>query len=346
MLVAGLWDAWEEIMRHNIAAMKARDVKTVVTSCPACWLVWNTFYPQWAEKLGIDFPFESKHYSEILTDQIHAGIFKLDQRVDMRVTWHDSCHMGRAGKIYEAPRQLIQAIPGIEFVEMEHNRENAHCCGSVLSLVADPPVAKRIGDVRLREAEDVGAEAVVAACPCCEVQLRVTAEKTGRELPIVDLAHLACDAAGIEHADSTPYALEMWAVFEAMINLLKPEPMAGFMASLLPEMIEAMPGPFRVMMKWMKGTRPSVRDAMLVMMRPMMPALFPVLMPGMMPKVMPDMLAAVDKRIPMPQHMQEQMPDLMPAAMESLLPKMLPEVIPHFMPLMEAYLKGEPMNGD
>jgi hypothetical protein len=240
---------------------------------------------------------------------------------------------------------LLQAIPGIELVEMEHNRQHAHCCGSVLSLVADPDVGERVGDVRLQEAEDAGAEAVVAACPCCEVQFRVTADKTGRDLPILDLAHLTCDGAGIEHPDSTPYALEMWAVFEAMIRLLKPEEMAGFMAGLLPEMIDAMPGPFPAMMKMIKSSPPPVRNAMVAMMKPMMPALFPRLMPGMMPKVMPDMLAAVDRHIAMPEHMQEQMPDLMPAAMESLLPKMLPLIIPHFMPKMEAYLKDQLPNG-
>jgi Fe-S oxidoreductase/FAD/FMN-containing dehydrogenase len=345
MLVAGLWDAWEEILRHNVAAMKARGVKTVITSCPACWLVWHTLYPEWAKKLGIDYPFEAKHYSEVLAEKIEAGIFQLDREVKMKVTWHDSCHMGRAGNIYEAPRKLIQSVPGIEFVEMEHNRQQAHCCGSVLSLVADPDVGERVGDVRLREAEATGAEAVVAACPCCEVQLRVTAEKTGRDLPIIDLAHLACDAAGIEHPDSTPYALEMWAVFEAMIRLLKPEAMAAFMADLLPEMIEAMPGPFPAMMKMVKGSPEPVRGAMVAMMKPMMPFLFPRLMPGMMPKVMPAMLAAVEERIPMPEEMREQMPDLMPPAMENLMPKMLPLVIPYFMPRMEAYLKGEPMNG-
>jgi Fe-S oxidoreductase/FAD/FMN-containing dehydrogenase len=345
MLVAGLWDAWEEILRHNVAAMKARGVKTVITSCPACWLVWHTLYPEWAKKLGIEYPFEAKHYAEILAEKIEAGIFHLDREVKMKVTWHDSCHMGRAGNIYEAPRKLIQAVPGIEFVEMEHNRQEAHCCGSVLSLVADPDVGERVGDVRLREAEAAGAEAVIAACPCCEVQLRVTADKTGRNLPIIDLAHLTCDGAGIEHPDSTPYALEMWAVFEAMIRLLKPEAMAEFMASLLPEMIEAMPGPFPAMMKMVKGSPEPVRGAMIAMMKPMMPFLFPRLMPGMMPKVMPAMLAAVGERIPMPEEMQEQMPDLMPPAMENLMPKMLPLVIPHFMPKMEAYLKGEPMNG-
>ena len=345
MLVAGLWDAWEDILRQNVEAMKARGVKTVITSCPACWLVWHTLYPEWAQKLDIEYDFEAKHYSEILAEKIDAGIFHLDREVNMKVTWHDSCHMGRAGNIYEAPRKLIQAIPGIEFVEMEHNRQEAHCCGSVLSLVADPDVGERVGDVRLQEAEAAGAEAVIAACPCCEVQLRVTADKTGRNLPIIDLSALTCEGAGIEHPDSTPYALEMWAVFEAMIRLLKPEAMADFMADLLPEMIAAMPGPFPAMMNMVKSSPGPVRDAMIAMMRPMMPFLFPRLLPGMMPKVMPDMLTAVGQRVNMPQHMEEQMPDLMPAAMENLMPKMLPLIIPHFMPQMEAYLRGEATDG-
>ena len=341
MLVAGLWDTWEEIMRHNIEAMKARGVKTVITSCPSCWLVWHTFYPQWAKKLGIDYPFEAKHYSEILAAQVEAGALKLDQPVNMRLTWHDSCHMGRGGQIYEAPRQLLRAIPGVEFVEMEHNREQAHCCGSVLSLVADPAAAARIGDIRLREADAVGAQAVVASCPCCEVQLRVTADKTGRSLPVLDLADVTCRAAGIAHPDSTRYAIDMWAVFEQMILLLKPEAMAQFMASLMPEMIEAMPEPFRGLMKAVKAAPAPIQSAMIAAMKPLMPSLFPRLMPGMMPKVMPAMLAAIEQRIAMPQQMREQMPELMPAAMGNLLPKMLPEVIPYFMPLMEAYLKGE-----
>ena len=251
---------------------------------------------------------------------------KFTHEVPMKVTWHDSCHMGRAGGsegIYEPPRKVREAIPGIEFVEMEHNRENAHCCGGVLSLLENPETAVVIGDVRLR----------------------VTADRTSCDLPIIDLAHLASDALGIDLPDPTEYALDLWGTFEAMIYLLKPEAMAGLMADLLPEMIDAMPGPFPAMMKWTKNTSPGVRNAMLAMMRPMMPRLFPILMPGMMPKVMPDMLAAVEEVVPMPPHMKEQMPDLMPEAMDKLLPKMLPEVIPHFMPMMEAYLNGEPLNG-
>jgi hypothetical protein len=182
---------------------------------------------------------------------------------------------------------------------------------------------------------------LVASCPCCEVQFRVTAAKTGHDLPVIDLAHLACDGAGIEYPDPTGYAVQMWAVFEAMIDLLKPEEMAGFMASLLPELIAAMPGPFPAVIKMVKSSPDPLREAMIAMMRPAMPWLFPRLMPGMMPKVMPDMLAAVEQRIDMPPEMEEQMPDLMPAAMENLMPKMLPLVIPYFMPQMETYLRAK-----
>ena len=345
MLVAGLWDAFEEIVRHNINGMKEHGVRTVVTSCPACWLSWKVYYPEWAQKMGISFPFEVKHYSEILAERIQAGELQFTHQIPLRVTWHDSCHMGRAGGIYEPPREMLRAIPGLELVEMEHNREHAHCCGGVLTLLENPDTGKVIGEVRLKEAEAVGAQAIVASCPCCEVQLRITVDKTGRKLPVIDLGHIASEALGLPAYDPTSYALEQWRTFEAMIWLLKPDAMAGLMAELLPQMIEAMPGLFRGMMKMVRAAPGPVREAMIALMKPLMPPLFPVLMPGMMPKVLPAMLEAVEKRVPMPRHMKEQMPDLMPMAMDRLLPKMLPMVIPYFMPRMVAYLRGEAPQG-
>ena len=70
------------------------------------------------------------------------------------------------------------------FVEMEHNRENGHCCGSVLTLIKDPPIAAEIGKTRLDEAVENGAQKVLALCPCCQVQLRVTAKK--KNIPLED----------------------------------------------------------------------------------------------------------------------------------------------------------------
>lgn len=340
MLMSGLWDAWEEIMRHNINAMKARRVKTVVTSCPACWLSWHTYYPEWCQKLGIDYDFEVKHYSEMLVDQIKTGDLVLSKELSGTVTWHDSCHMGRAGGIYEQPRELIRAVPGVTFVEMDHNRDMGHCCGSVLSLVADPTAAERIGDLRLQEALDAGAETLVSACPCCQVQFRVTASKRKRDIQIKDLGHLVCEAAGIEHGDPTQYTLGEWATFDAMIHLLKPQAMADFMGSMFPEMIEAMPGAFRGMMHFVQKAPAPVQNAMLGVMRPMMPALFPMLMPSIMDKVMPTMLEKVGGVVPMSEDMAKLMPDLMPAAMNNLMPKMLPELMPYIVPKLIDYLRA------
>lgn len=334
MLVSGQWDAFEEILRHNIAGMKARGVKTVVTSCPACWLSWKTYYKEWAEKLGIDYDIDAKHYSELLAESIQQGQLEFTHAVPMKVTWHDSCHMGRAGGIYEPPREVLRAIPGLELVEMEHNREEGHCCGGVLSLLENPDTAKVIGDFRLREAEATGAEALIASCPCCEVQLRVTAQKTGKDLPIVDLGNLTSQALGVKMADPTPYAMEMWGTFEAMIWLLKPEKMADLFEELFPQMFAAMPGPMLSMMRIAKQV-----PGMLSLMKPIMPKMLPILVPMLMPKVMPDMLEAVEQHVPMPTHMKEQMPELLPAAMENLMPKMLPLIAPLVTPKMVAYMR-------
>ncbi|MGE5576737.1 MAG: FAD-binding and (Fe-S)-binding domain-containing protein [Syntrophothermus sp.] len=341
MLVAGKWDIWESNMRKNIAAMKSHGVKTVVTSCPACWLVWHTYYPQWAEKLGIEYGLEAKHYSEVITEQIAAGKLPAPAELKAKVTFHDSCHLGRAGKIYDAPRNLLKAIPGVELVEMEHNREQSMCCGSVLTRIGEPkPTSDNLGAMRVQEAVDAGAEAMVAICPCCEFQLRVSANNAGINMPVKDLAALTAKALGYEFPDPTGYVYEMWTVFEKMIDLMEPEQMASLMVELLPQMMKAMPRPLGAMMNMVQALPPSARSAALEAMRPVFPKLFPRLLPGMMPKVMPDMLAAVERRIPMPDDMKKQMPDLMPKVMENLMPKMLPSILPLVIPPMIDYLKG------
>jgi Fe-S oxidoreductase len=332
MLVAGKWDVFEEIMRHNVEKMKERGVKTVVTSCPACYLVWKLYYREWAEKKGIDYPFEAKHYSEVLADK--ASQLPFVKEIEETVTFHDSCHMGRALGVYEEPRELIKAVPGVEYREMEHNREKAHCCGSVLSLVSEPEVAYEIGSIRLNEAKRTGAETLLAVCPCCQFQLRVSAEKKNVPIKVRDVASFVSEALGYEFKDATPDALGMWVTFEAMIKLLEPKNMAELMEALFPQMFAAMP-PY--MISVMKAAKKS--KAMLKLMEKMIPFMMPYLMPMIMPKVMPDMLKEVEKRVPMPEVMKQQMPDLMPKAMENLLPKMLPAVAPLVAPKMIRYIE-------
>ncbi len=111
------------------------------------------------------------------------------------MTWHDSCHIGRVSGVYEPPRDLIKAVPGVDFGEMEHHHEEAHCCGWVLTLIKDPPVAAEIGKTRLDEATAAGADTVLALCPCCEFQLRVAQDK--KNVPVeVATWRSSCEALG------------------------------------------------------------------------------------------------------------------------------------------------------
>jgi hypothetical protein len=336
MLVAGRWDVFEEILRHNVSHMKETGAKTVVTSCPACWLTWNTVYPDWAKKLGIEYDFEAKHYSQVLSERIKEGKLVFDHEVPMKVTFHDSCHIGRAGGVYEPPRELLKAVPGAEFVEMEHNRENGFCCGSVLTLIGETPVAPKLGKRRVDEAVKAGADAVVALCPCCEFQLRVAADKEKLDIPVMDLAAFAAKGLGVTFPDTMSYALEQWVVFEKMIYLMKPNAMVELMDKLMPELVNAMPGPFPVMMRLMAKI-PGALSAM----RPVMPKMMPVMLPGMMPKVMPAMLNEVGKIMgKLPEDLERQMPELLPKTMEALMPNMLPVIAPGVTDKMIAYLKG------
>jgi Fe-S oxidoreductase len=337
MLVAGRWDLFAEIMKRNIELVKRAGADTVIASCPACDLMWRQYYPEWAKKLGIDYPIKARHYSEILAEQIKAGKFRFPKpEKPVTVTWHDSCHIGRASGVYEPPRDVIQAIPDVKLVELSHNREQAHCCASVLTLLKEPAVAADIGKVKLDEALAAGAEKILSLCPCCQVQLRVTADKKGVPIEVQDLAHFAAATFGYTFPDPNPEVRKQWAVFDAFIKLLTPQGFADLMGTMWPELIDAMPFGMGRMMR-LFGKVPGV----LSLMKPMFPVLFPRLMPLMLPKVMATMLRRVEEHIEMPKYMREQMPDLMPKVMDRLMPHMICDVVPLITQPMIDYLQGK-----
>lgn len=296
-------------------------------------------YREEAERLGEPYELEAMHYSELVSKALADGTIELerDPFEGKTITFHDSCHMGRAQGIYEPPRDMLKAIPGINYVEMEHNRENGPCCGSVITLVSEIDKGPVLGYERMKEAVDCGADTVVAACPCCQVQLRDTAGKCGLDIQIDDLARVVAAAAGYDIPGSREYTTYMWGFFDKFIRLLEPDEMARFMVPLFPAMVEAMPagmgGMMRGIVKMPGGTAVMAR---------MMPVLFPKMAPGIMGKVMPQMIdLACDFMGEMPEDMASLMPDLLPKTMESLMPTYIPRLVPYLVPLFIEYLKGD-----
>lgn len=195
--VPELWDGnallAEEMIQHNVNALKAAGVKRVVTSCAGCYHALKSDYPEIIGKL----PFEVVHSSEIIADLLEKGRIKLDSEVAKTFTYHDPCHLGRHENVYDQPRNILKAIKGASLIEMPRNRENSWCCGggSVVA-VAFPELAKDIAEDRVEEALSTEADTLVSTCPLCENSLNASARKSKME--VVDLSVVVAKAMGIQ----------------------------------------------------------------------------------------------------------------------------------------------------
>ena len=182
----------EELVQHNVDALKAAGVKRVITSCAGCFHALKSEYPDIIGKL----PFEVVHSSEVIAELIKDKKISLDTEIEKTVTYHDPCHLGRHEKVYDAPRDALKAIKGVMFVEMPRNRGNAWCCGggSVVAT-AYQELSGEIADDRVDEAKATEATMIVSACPSCENGLTPGARKAKME--VVDLAIIVARAMGL-----------------------------------------------------------------------------------------------------------------------------------------------------
>jgi heterodisulfide reductase subunit D len=116
---------------------------------------------------------------------------KLTKPVNLKVTYHDPCHLGRHSGVYEAPRKLLKMIPGLELIEMERHGENARCCGAGGGLKSGyPDIQNKISQTRIREAEATGATELVSACPFCYQGLQVGIQALDSKLTMRDITEL------------------------------------------------------------------------------------------------------------------------------------------------------------
>jgi len=187
---AGNEFVFQMLALQNIETLKMYKVQKIVTACPHCFNTLKNEYPA----LGGNY--EVIHHTQFLQGLIDEGRIKMKEGGTFKgkkITYHDSCYMGRVNGVYEAPRKVLEALDG-ELVEMKRCRTNGLCCGAGGAQMwkEDEPGDKRINIERVEEALDTGAQIVAANCPFCLTMMSdgVAAKDKEEEVMVYDLAEL------------------------------------------------------------------------------------------------------------------------------------------------------------
>lgn len=213
----GYRDDFKRQAEANIAAWKKAGVKTIVTPCADCYWAFNRLYRQIE-----GFDFEVLHTVQLADSLIKEGKIRLMKSVPLTVTYHDPCRLGRLGEpyipwngtvskvfgtipkhvppkpryngawgVYDPPRDILNAIPGIKLVEMERSREASWCCGAGGGVrEAFPDFSAKTANDRIEEAAETGAEALVSACPLCERNFTDAIAADGSSMKVYDILEL------------------------------------------------------------------------------------------------------------------------------------------------------------
>jgi heterodisulfide reductase subunit D len=189
---------FERIASENIRLFHQYGIKTLVTSCAGCFKTIKQDYPK-VEALN----FEVIPFATLLLRLIEAGKITFRKKLNIKVTYHDPCHLGRASGEYDIPRKVLTALSeaGVEFIEMERIRENSRCCGAGGGLKAGfPEIQQKMTRERVRDAELTGATDLVSACPFCYQGLQKEIMSMGSPIRMRDLVELVALAMGLPSA--------------------------------------------------------------------------------------------------------------------------------------------------
>lgn len=154
---------FEILAEHNVSMFEKFDADRIVTLSPHCY---NTFKN---DKPYSDAGLPVQHYTQFVAEAIANNKLKLSRAVNKKVTYHDPCFLGKRNEIFDAPRQILESLKGLELVEMKRTRENSFCCGGGAGRVwtEDATPEKRPCVNRVKEALELGVEVIATACPFC-----------------------------------------------------------------------------------------------------------------------------------------------------------------------------------
>jgi Fe-S oxidoreductase len=179
---------------QNIQVLNGYGIKKIVTTCPHCFNTLKNEYPELGGK------YEVIHHTTLLQELINEGKIVLKEGGSFKgkkISYHDSCYLGRANDIYEAPRKVLEALDA-ELVEMKRCRTNGLCCGAggAQMFKEDEPGNSRINMDRADEALETGAKFIAAACPFCNTMMSdgVKNREKEAEVAVLDIAEMIAES--------------------------------------------------------------------------------------------------------------------------------------------------------
>lgn len=180
----------QNLIQENVATFEKYKIKKIITACPHCFNTIKNEYP------AFNGHYEVVHHTELLNDLIKTGVLKPVKNIDLKTTYHDSCYLGRYNDVYDAPREILEAIPGIELVEMENSKDTGRCCGAGGGRMwMEEKLGKRVNQMRLEDAKKTDANMVATACPFCKIMVSDAINETKTtNVTSQDVVELLCES--------------------------------------------------------------------------------------------------------------------------------------------------------
>jgi glycolate oxidase len=186
-------EVMKESVRRNEATFKAAGVRRIVTQCSGCFRFFKEVFPRHSK-----YSLEVFHIVEYLHILIKEGRLRFKKDFRKKVVYHDPCDLGRHMKVFEPPREVLKAVPGLELLEFPDNRNLARCCGGGGGFKAfDTKMSSDIAVERVRQAIELGAEVITSTCPTCKdnlamavVRLRGEGDPGAKRMKVMDLTEL------------------------------------------------------------------------------------------------------------------------------------------------------------
>jgi len=188
---------YQTLAQMNIEAMNGYGVKKIIATCPHGYNALKKDYPHFGGN------FEVYHHTEILADLLAKGKIQLKKPVEGTFTYHDSCFLGRYNKIYDEPRKVLNAVPGMKLTEMERNLAKSFCCGAGGGRMwMEEDIGERINDMRTDQAIAAGAGTIAVGCPFCLTMMSdgIKDRKKEESMVSLDIAEIVWKAMDIEPA--------------------------------------------------------------------------------------------------------------------------------------------------